>query len=67
MADVATHPAPSAPLLRHAGYPFAWPGLDAAAFLNPERLPKRPSAGEWLSALGKLALGLAERWRSNSD
>jgi len=51
-------PVPGATALRHAGYLLAWPGLDATAFLNPERTPKRPSAAEWLFASGKSALGV---------
>ncbi len=50
---------PRATPLRHAGYLFAWPGLDAAAFSNPDRTPKCPSVAEWLFAFGKLASGLA--------
>jgi alginate O-acetyltransferase complex protein AlgI len=47
------------PLWKHLGYLLAWPGLDAAAFLNPHppALP-RPSPGEWLFAAAKSALGL---------
>ncbi len=51
-------PAPAAPAWRHAAYLFAWPGLDAAAFLkdSPER---RPTRGEWAAAAGKSALGVS--------
>ncbi len=52
-------PVAGATHLRHIGYLFAWPGLDAAAFLNPERRPMRPTRAEWLFALGKSALGVA--------
>jgi hypothetical protein len=51
-------PVPAAPAWRHAGYLFAWPGLDAAAFLDSRAVPPRPRAGEWLFATVKLALGL---------
>jgi hypothetical protein len=46
---------------RHAGYLLGWPGLDAAAFLDPRRgpPPPRPSVTEWLFAGSKLALGVA--------
>jgi hypothetical protein len=52
-------PAPGVPLGRHLGYLLAWPGLDAAAFLNPRPTPppRQPTAGEWRFALGKSALG----------
>jgi hypothetical protein len=57
-------PAPHAPAWRHAAYLFAWPGLDAKAFLDPRPLPKerRPGRGEWAFAAGKLALGVALTW-----
>lgn len=51
----------TAPLWKHLGYLLAWPGLDAAAFLNPPRpgsVP-RPDAREWLFASAKTALGAA--------
>ena len=48
---------------RHAAYLLAWPGLDAAAFLDPRPLPdRRPTPGEWALAGGKLALGVALTW-----
>src|SRR5881628_1908693 len=43
---------------QHAGYLLAWPGLDAAAFLNPRARPMKPAGGEWLFAAGKLLLGV---------
>jgi hypothetical protein len=49
--------APRAPWWKHAGYLFAWPGMDAEAFLNGQcRTPVLWS--EWLFAGGKLTLGL---------
>lgn len=47
---------------RSLGYLFAWPGLDAAAFLEPQGAKSceqvaAPSHGEWLFAGSKLALG----------
>ena len=52
-------PVPGVPVWRHAGYLLGWPGLDAAAFLNPRQgpPPPRPGVTEWLFAGSKLALG----------
>lgn len=53
-------PVRGVPAWRHAAYLLAWPGLDAAAFLNLRRepAPPRPAVGEWLFAASKLALGV---------
>ncbi len=54
-------PLPRLPLWRHIAYLLAWPGLDAAAFLDPRSSDRRysnPSAGEWMFAFLKCALGL---------
>jgi hypothetical protein len=53
---------PAAPAWRHAAYLVAWPGMDAAAFLSPSARVRRPSAGEWLFAAAKLALGIGLVW-----
>ncbi|MBV9124952.1 MAG: hypothetical protein JO112_16485, partial [Planctomycetes bacterium] len=45
-------------LWRHLGFLLGWPGLDAAAFLNPRKSSPEPAAREWLVAAGKLLLGL---------
>lgn len=52
---------PAASNLRHTGYLFAWPGMDAVAFLTarPSENRSRPTASEWLLAGARLALGLA--------
>jgi hypothetical protein len=58
-------PIAGVPLWRHAGYLFAWPGLDAAAFLNPHTASAipAPTRAEWVFAAGKLVLGLALLFR----
>ena len=50
-----------APLWKHAAYLFAWPGLDAYAFLAtpPQRVVPPPPMREWLLASAKTAVGLA--------
>jgi Membrane bound O-acyl transferase family len=51
-------PAADVPRWRHVGYLFAWPGLDARAFLTGTAA-RRPSLVEWAFAAGKTALGLS--------
>jgi Membrane bound O-acyl transferase family len=48
---------------RQLAYLFAWPGMDAKAFLA-HRLPEkaRPKSGEWLFAAAKTALGIGLVW-----
>jgi hypothetical protein len=46
-----------APVWKHAGYLFAWPGLDADRFLAARSLD-RPHAREWGFALLNTALGI---------
>lgn len=46
-------------LWRHPAYLLAWPGMDAASFLEGARSePSRCRAIEWSAALGKLTLGI---------
>jgi predicted DCC family thiol-disulfide oxidoreductase YuxK len=45
--------------LRVLGYLLAWPGMDAAEFLEAKNVPARPRAMEWALAMLKIALGLA--------
>ncbi len=52
-------PARGGPAWRSVGYLAAWPGMDAARFLDPRSSPRTPTPGEWLFASGKLALGAA--------
>lgn len=49
---------------QHAGYLFAWPGLNAGDFLSPEPLAEkdRPPAGEWARGVVKLLIGGALFW-----
>ncbi len=54
-------PAPQASLGRHLGYFFAWPGLDAKAFLRGAR-PEPPATTEWLDATAKLVAGIVVLW-----
>lgn len=53
-------PARGTPLWRHVAYLAAWPGMDAATFLDPCASPDRtPRLVDWLFASAKLGLGLA--------
>lgn len=49
---------------RRLGYLLAWPGLDAAAFLDGAPLPdaQRPTQREWALATGRMILGAALFW-----
>ena len=47
---------------RSIGYLFAWPGMDAASFLDPAKRAARPRGKEWLWALTKTAFGMALLW-----
>jgi hypothetical protein len=44
------------------GYLLAWPGMDAAAFLNPGSAPDPVSRPEWALALLKTTLGIVLLW-----
>lgn len=45
---------------RQLGYLYAWPGLDASAFLNnPSRSIPQPRLGEWVLALAKTGVGFS--------
>lgn len=57
-------PVPTAPLWKHAGYLFAWPGMDAAAFLAtpPSASVSPPRRAEWCFALAKFAGGILLVW-----
>lgn len=53
---------PRVPWWLHAGYLLAWPGLDAAAFLNPRQEAIPPRRRECLSAALKLLVGITLFW-----
>jgi hypothetical protein len=47
------------PVWKHCAYLFAWPGMDAASFLEegPRSNPSHCRSAEWLAATGKLTFG----------
>jgi len=45
-----------------AAYLFAWPGMDADAFLDSRREVTAPGVQDWLWAIGKTLLGAALFW-----
>jgi hypothetical protein len=47
---------------RVAGYLFAWPGMDAAAFLSEGTVPAHPPAREWTLAVAKFTFGVLLTW-----
>ncbi len=49
---------------RQVAYLFAWPGMDAKAFLDPRPLSadRRPTPFEWAFAAAKLGLGVVLIW-----
>ena len=55
----STTDATGVPAWRQWAYLFAWPGMDARRFFDPDtqRRPSPPSASEWFAALGKTILG----------
>lgn len=57
-------PMPNASFWMHAGYLFAWPGMDAAAFLSSSSPSKVDSCQltEWLFAMAKFAIGISLFW-----
>jgi hypothetical protein len=53
----------SAPTIgRSVGFLFGWPGMDAAAFLDPENNPESPEGKEWLWAIAKNTFGALLLW-----
>jgi hypothetical protein len=56
-------PAGRAAWWRHAAYLLAWPGMDAEAFLGPQRgTVTRPPAVEWGAAILNLLVGASLFW-----
>jgi hypothetical protein len=53
---------PGATIGRSAGFLFGWPGMDAAAFLDPQKHAQKPEGKEWLGAIAKTALGALLLW-----
>jgi Membrane bound O-acyl transferase family len=47
----------SAPRWKHIAYLFAWPGMDAATFLEPQAVTARCPADEWTRATRNLLTG----------
>jgi hypothetical protein len=47
---------------RSLGYLLAWPGMDAAAFLDPTKGASRPQGKEWIWAGAKTVFGAALLW-----
>ena len=52
----------SAGVIRSLGYLFAWPGMDAAEFLDARHVPERPHALEWALAGAKTVFGAVLLW-----
>jgi alginate O-acetyltransferase complex protein AlgI len=50
-------------LPRTLGYLFAWPGMDAADFLDSKKIPAKPRIRGWIPALLKTAFGLVLVWK----
>lgn len=51
-----------APLWRSLGFLFAWPGMDADAFLDVEKRVAVPRFWAWIWAIGKTAIGAVLLW-----
>jgi hypothetical protein len=47
---------------RSIGFLFAWPGMDAGSFLNPEKRVQTPKTKEWIWAIAKTASGALLLW-----
>jgi predicted DCC family thiol-disulfide oxidoreductase YuxK len=49
-------------LVRNLGFLVAWPGMDSGAFLDRRARTPRPRSAEWISAILKMAFGIAIVW-----
>jgi len=49
-------------ILRSLGYLLAWPGMDAANFLDRRNIPTKPRGNEWIVALAKTIFGGILLW-----
>lgn len=47
---------------RSLGYLLAWPGMDAANFLDPKQTPVKPRSKEWIIAMAKVVFGAVLLW-----
>jgi len=47
---------------RSVGFLFAWPGMDAVAFLDPENHTRSPQGKEWFWAIAKTSFGALVIW-----
>jgi hypothetical protein len=56
------HPQAAHSAARSLAYLMAWPGMDAATFLDPCQSPARPQLQEWLWASLKTTLGISLLW-----
>jgi hypothetical protein len=53
---------PGVSVARNLGYLFAWPGMDAESFLDPNKKAVRGRANEWIWAMAKTAFGALLLW-----
>src|SRR5882762_8481469 len=49
---------PGATIARDLGYLFAWPGMDAESFLDPNKHALRAKPKEWIGAIARTGLGI---------
>jgi len=53
---------PKPGVLRSLGYLLAWPGMDAADFLDTGKFPVKPRISEWTIAVAKILFGAILLW-----
>jgi hypothetical protein len=49
-------------MLRSLAYLLAWPGMDAASFLDARKIPTKPRGREWIIAMAKTVFGAVLLW-----